>query len=929
VPHCENPNKCPLGTCVQIKTHGMNPWGTRQPQLYIVGEAPGSVEDQQGIPAAGPAGQLLRDRLQALGIPIEQVRINNVVRCAPWNEKKKKIDAPTTKQVEYCLPSLLADIAQSKPKVIVTLGPIATKALTKTRAAISTIRGSIQQIVIGQETYPIVPALHPSYIRRSGMDTTLLTFFISDLKKAWMLSKQPAQAQVSAYSDRDYGMLESLEQVQAYVDEILTACASDPHMFITGDFEAGCLDEWNPNNPMLGLGISMRPYQARYIPMEHFQSPLRNQTAELAKILAPLADVPMSNQNVKFDYQWWKRRLGITLKNIRFDTMLGHHCKFAGTRPNDLETMGALYLQEPSWSYKLTDSVKTAKDYIKAQIRIAKKEKNNELVEYWRRWEALAKMGAGYAVAQLQDLATYCCIDADVTWRLTPHLEQMLVSSNLYEVYRSNYHNGIITFGEMQYDGIAIDNRVVSSLREELPGEMKKIELEINESKYSKQALKLLGKTSEQDFINMGSPVQMATLIYDAMKLPPARIPGKSQRTTEAGQLEQLLGYCKRKGKKPAVALLEKIGGWRSLGKYLSSYVECNITCQDSMGLVHPTWNLMGTRTGRMACDNPPVHSAPNKHGLRKQYFSRWHEDGGIILGADESQIEVRIYASLAEDLALIQFYCNMTGADLHRYMASLLFNVPYDKVTDDQRRIAKTCVFASLYGGGAGNLAAQTGMPMGEAKVVHARFLSIVAIESYENNKTSELMSLGYVTTPFGRCLPINIGNTETALKHAIRQAMNTPIQSTASDLVAQAIIRARAYMEQLGLKSKIIIFHHDAIYWDVYPGELFTLLWLANRVLVEEPMAMYPWLRVPLKIGIEFGTSWGAKMEVDKFDSNSLVIKFKAESDEDTPDFHTRYYNKVISQFEGPMGKVLQLQNIQSDAREIVALVTPRQVG
>jgi uracil-DNA glycosylase family 4 len=929
VSHCEYVNKCPLGLCANIRTHGMEPTGSEQPLLYIVGEAPGSVEDQQGIPFVGPAGDLLREILRRLGIDLAYVRINNAVRCAPWNEKKQKIGTPTAKHLEYCLPSLMVDIAKTKPKVVLTLGSIPTKAVTKTRAKITTIRGSIQSVAIGGDTYPVIPSLHPSFIRRNGMDVTLMTFLMGDIKKAWDFATGARKPEVTSYQGRDYGMLKTLEEVQGYVDLLVAKCAADPNMYITADFEAGRLEDWRPDNPVIGLGISYGPHQGRFIPLQHWQSPLGGQVAEVAKILAPIADLPISNQNVKFDRLWAKRRLGMEWNNLRFDTMLGHHCKFAGTRPNDLETMGGLYLQEPAWSHKLKDSVERARDHIKAQKKAAKKAKDEAQLAYWTEWEVLGKMGAGYAVAPLEDIALYCCIDVDVAWRLTPVVEKMLVDSDLYDVYVANYHNGLIPFGDMQYDGISINNTVVAQLKQDLPGEMAKIELELGETKYAKQALTLLGKDPATDSINLNSPPQVACLVYDAMKMPPARMRGKSQRTTESEQLTQLVGMCKRKGKKTAQKVLEKISEWRSLEKFLGSYVLSNEVCQDSDGLVHPTWNLMGTRTGRMSADTPPVHSAPKKHGLRKQYKSRWSEDGGILVGADESQVELRIFASIAEDLNLIKFYCEMVGADLHRYMASLLFNVPYEHVKPEQRSIAKTCVFASLYGGGAGNLAAQTGMTMGEAKVIHARFTSIVAIEAFKDLKTAELMNFGYVTTPFGRCLPISIGNTEGALKHAIRQALNTPIQSAASDIVAQAIMRARTYMRQMGLRSKIVIFHHDAIYWDVFPGELFTILWLANRVLVEEPAALYPWLRVPLKIGIEFGKSWGDKIEVDSFDSHSLTIKFKAEKDEDTPEFHTRYYNEVVSQFEGPMGKVLQMQNIQSEPREIVALVTPRMAG
>ena len=866
------------------------------------------------------AGQLLREILRNMGVDASTVRMNYAVRCAPWHEKDKRVKQPTAPQLRHCIPSLLEDIKRTRPKAIITLGSIATKAITQTTAGIKSIRGSMQQITIGDQVYPVMPTLDTETLRQSNYDRTIATFICSDIQEAMAIASGQAQV-TSPYAGRDYKMIESLDELREYMAFLDQHLKANPGSYITADFESGALQDWKPENPMLGLGISHAAYQGRFIPMYHWQSPLKDHMDEVIKILQPMADMPVANQNIKFDYQWFRRRLGITLNNIYFDTMLAHHCKFAGMRPNGLETMAGLYLNEPAWSYALGDSVSKNITYLKAQKKATK---DVDQKAYWDKWLELGSMGKGYAIASLEDLAHYGCIDVDTTFRLVPVLWKMLEESQLLGVYKSLYHDAIGVFGDMQFDGIAVDRRVVAQLKESIPAEMVKIELEIAESPYAKQALQILGKDPQTERLNMGSPQQMSTLIYDALKMPPARLRGKSPRTTEQDQLTQLLGMCKRKGKKRATKILELIGSWRSLDKYLGSYVDSNIACMDINSLVHPTWKIEGTRTGRFACETPPVHSAPVKHGLRKQYYSRWHEDGGLVLGADESQIEVRIFGSIADDIRLIEFYCNMVGADLHRYMASLLFEVPYEQVTTDQRRIAKTCVFASLYGGGFGNLVSQTGMTKGQAQVVFSKFTQMIAIDRFKKEKTTELEQFGFVTTPFGRCLPIDLGRTEGQYQHAIRQAMNTPIQSSASDLVAAAIARAHYYMKQMGLKSKIIIFHHDAIYWDVFPGELFTLIKLAQKVMVEEPQNMYPWLKVPLKIGIEFGSSWGSKMEVDSFDEKSLTIRFKANTDEES--CYDRYYEQVVSQFEGPMGKVLQLQNIQASPREVVALVTPR---
>jgi len=919
--------KCPLKELVGtvIRTCGVEPWGVERPTLYILGEAPGSQEDFHGVPFIGPAGQLLRDCLRRMQIPDVMIRINNTVRCAPFNTKAGKIGRPAAPHIKACRPSVLRDIELAQPKVILTLGDIPTKALLTTTAGIMSIRGTVQQTTIGQQTYTVVPTIHPSYIRRQGNDVTLLTFFMHDIKLAWSLAQGGATSQSAQarYAKRDYAMLRSIDEVKAYVQECVQEVTTKGG-YITADFEAAGLQANDPQLACLGLAVSYRAHQGRYIPMDHWQSPLSGQMTRLSEILAPLCNIPMANQNMKFDWQWWRHRLGLMPKQIVFDPMLAHHCIFTGSRPNDLETMGGLYLQEPSWSYRLIDKVKEARTYIDKEIRAAKKAKDEGAQQYWLRWRTIARQGAGYAVAPLEDLALYACIDSDVTWRLVPLIMKMLQEHGLYDVYKRHYQDAIVPFGDMQYDGVAIDNRVVAQLKEEIPSSMKLIEAEINSTKYAETTLQIMGKDPTKESVNLGSPQQMATLIYDVMKMPPARIPNKPPRTTEADQLEQLLGWTRRNNKKRPHAVLSKLSDWRTLQRYLGTYVESNLKYQDRFGLVHPTWNVTGARTGRFSAQDPPIHSAPAQGNIRCQYVSRWAEQGGCLLGADESQVEVRVFASLANDVNLIRFYCEMAGADLHRYMASLLFDVPYEHVTTEERRIAKTCVFASLYGGGAGNLAGQTGMLKRDADIVHAKFLALVAVEQFKAQKSQELFKFGYVSTPFGRRSIINIGNTQTSERHAIRQAMNTPIQSTASDIVELAIIRARQYMDEMGLKSKLIIFHHDAIYWDVFPGELFKLVHLAQRVMVEEPMAMYPWLRVPLKIGIEFGKSWGDKIEIDHFEGEKLHIHFEARSDEES--CYDRYYKKVASQFEGPLGQVLQLQNLDWSPREIHAVVTPR---
>lgn len=912
MPYCAA-DKCPLQTSRLVECRGMDPTGSLQPLLYLLGDAPGAKEDTRGEPFVGESGDLLRKVLKQLGVSEAVVRMSNIVRCAPWNDDKRAIGKTGKKHVTACLPSVLQDIAKTRPAVIVTLGNIPTKAILHTKAGITSIRGTMQTADILGYRVPVVPTFNPAHILHSIGDETILLFFVRDLTAAWHQANGMVPA---AEIPRDYKLLTTLEDVEAYVSFLVEHCRN-AGAYITMDVETMGLHASDRQQDLLCLAISHAPYQGVVIPIDHYESPLRGRIAEISRSLQPLGDLPVVNQNIKFDYQWLRRRLGLRLRKIEFDTMLAHHCLFAGRYPNDLETIAGLHLTEAAWSHRLENVVKKKIVEIRAEYRAAKRTKDAKLIAHWQHWKLVSETGPGYGVAPLADLYRYACIDTDTTWRLVPVLKRLLAEEKLTDVFERRYMEPLRDFVDIQYEGIAVNNAATQQLKDEIPVQKFEIAEMVNKTRYGKKSCEAQGKTR----INLGSPVQVASLFYDTIGFPLAELRGKSPRTTEADQLERLIGITRRRKRKTANKVLEGVKKWRTLDKYLGSYVRSIENFSDSDGLIHPVWNISGTRTGRMSCEDPPVHSMPAKGGLRRQITSRWASSGGCLLGADESQIEVRIFACLSGDRYLLDFYNNKPGADLHRFLASLLFSKAYEDVTAEERQIAKTCVFASLYGGGAGNLAGQTGMPLNEAKSIHSRFVSLIDIERFKTERVEEVQNTGYVTTPFGRRRAINFGVTREQEQHAVRQAMNTPIQSSASDIVLAAINSATIKMREQGLRSKIVLFHHDAVYWDVYPGELFKLFPLAQHVLVAEPMACYPWLRVPLKIGLEFGTTWGDKISIASWGADGLVIDMAAESNEET--VYDRYESSVAAQF-GPLAQCYALEVISSEPRRVVASVS-----
>lgn len=935
MPYCSNPS-CPLMSVPGIRTRGIDPYGSPRPALYLVGEAPGENEDANGQNFCGNAGQLLHGCLKQIGIDYNLLRINNTIRCAPRNDDGK-LGKPTKDMKAACFPSVVEDILRCNPRVIVPMGKHAIQALLQVQVGVMSIRGNPRSVNLGGRSFSVFPTMHPAAIQHAEMDKTLLMFFMRDLATAWNMAKSGQDfAGPANQPKRDYRLLGTLQEIEEYVAFLVEHC-KQAGAFLTVDLEAGSLDWHRPEVPFLLLSICHGPGQARAIPLDHYESPLLGRIQEVARLLKPLETLPVANQNIPFDYQWLKSRLGITLQNIVGDPLHAHHCIYTGSRPNDLETMACLYLGETPWTYLVEEIVAQRRAAIGAKVReaarLGKKKrlktketeeqyrtrlyKSQQAMAYWGGWQALAKMGLGYAVVPLKDLATYGCRDVDTTWQLIPYLHQQLRERGLSEVYQEHYIDSIPTFAEMQFNGIALDAKTVAGLKVNLPQEAKKVARSVEQSRYGKAFLQATGKTA----INLNSSSQTATLLYDVMKFPLCKIKGKKERTTDADQLKIILGMAQRQQKKGPGDVVEAISTFRTLLKNLGSYVGGLEECQDSLGLVHPTWSIPGTETGRISCSDPPIHSMPKEGDYRKEIVSRWADIGGCILGADESQNELRVYASLANDPYLVRFYNEMESGDIHRYLASLLYEKAMQEVTSAERRIAKTCVFASLFGGGPTQLAFQTGIPLGEAERIHQRFMSLLSVDLLKSFAVEQVRQLGYVRTILGRHRIINL---DAPGGHGERQCLNTVVQSPSSDIVKKAADRAYRYMQQAGVRSKLIIFHHDALYWDVYPGELFWLVQLAERVMVTEPMQMYEWLRVPMKIGVEFGKSWGDKIAVDTWGENRLILHYEIAKDEQS--VLPRYRRGVEEQFEGPLGMSLRLSNVLVSDQEVMGVVTPR---
>ncbi len=319
--------------------------------------------------------------------------------------------------------------------------------------------------------------------------------------------------------------------------------------------------------------------------------------------------------------------------------------------------------------------------------------------------------------------------------------------------------------------------------------------------------------------------------------------------------------------------------------------------CPD--GLIHTNYLQHGTVSGRYSSAKPSIHTLPWKSSVKDMMISRWRECGGLLLKIDGSQMEIRVMAALARPGKLRELLED-PNADIHRYTASRIFNKPMDKVTEAERRNAKAATFATLYGGGPGSIAGSHSMSRAvsimaqeseyidldslhmdydEAKMfMDEVYGTYPEIKKYLREKIEIARKNGYVLSPSGRkrLIPeINSSDKSKRLK-AERQAINSPIQGAASDLMMRCITRLEPILTA-NYCSLIFGFVHDDISIDVYPGELPAIMKLVEHQVSYETAKESPWA-LPVVFEFEMGTTLGHMFGIKSYnlmDDRSAVFE------------------------------------------------------
>ena len=387
---------------------------------------------------------------------------------------------------------------------------------------------------------------------------------------------------------------------------------------------------------------------------------------------------------------------------------------------------------------------------------------------------------------------------------------------------------------EMEQAGVRIDVPMLRQAETQLNDELQTLEQQIY--------------TSAATTFNINSPKQVGEVLFDQLQLDAK---AKKSKNGQYSTSEEVL--LALKPKHPVVGLILE---YRELKKLISTYISALPNyINPATGKIHTTYNQTVTATGRLSSSNPNLQNLPirSERGqlIRQAVIP---DEGCLFLSADYSQIELRLMAHFSQDPHLVQAF--ISGQDVHAATAAKIFNVPIDQVTKDQRRQAKTANFGIIYGISAFGLAQQLDCSRAEAKaLIDGYFAAFPGVIDYIERQKQLARELGYAVTLFGRkrYLPDILSHNATVRSFAERNAVNSPIQGTAADIIKMAMVTIHRRLKEEGLKAQMIMQVHDELNFNVPAAEVDRV-----REIVISEMQNVVHLTVPLIADCGVGTNW-----------------------------------------------------------------------
>ena len=566
---------------------------------------------------------------------------------------------------------------------------------------------------------------------------------------------------------------------------------------------------------LVGLGIAWAKGKGCYIPVAHSdgeQLPWDNVREAVQPFFAD-ATLPKVAHNGKYDLVVCRRH-GLQVEGPIHDTM----------------TIAWL-LDPASRSIGLKSQAETELGWTMTEI--------SELIGSGRNQISIAEV-------EIDRVTGYCGADVDATihlWKaLAPRLRE--ASDTLWKLYEEIELPLLPVLADMEMAGIRLNTDFLADLSQRLVTRLHEIDL-------------LLKGIVGHDF-NLRSTQQLSNVMFNELAFPAKGLKKTKSGfvSTAAGELDKLKASTTELSAEQN-QFLDLLFEQRQLEKLRGTYVDTlGGLVNSSTGRVHTNYSQAGAATGRLSSNGPNLQNIPIRtergREIRKAFEA---EEGCLLLAADYSQVELRILAHIAEEERLIEAF--RQEQDIHAVTASLLFDVPLDQVTYDQRGLGKTINFATIYGVSAFGLSSRTDMDPTEAQqFLDQYFATYPNVRQYIDDTIRKAVEEGFVETLLGRrriFLELQ-GNLPFNQRQALeRQAINAPIQGTAADITKLAMRNLHKCIRDQGLNSKMLLQVHDELVLEVPHEELNVV-----APLVRREMESAFELNVPLRVDVEAGPNW-----------------------------------------------------------------------
>ncbi len=763
----------------------------------VVAESPGRLEYMMEEPLVGDSGGILNFFLRKSGL-IKSVQerykslyFTNALKCYPATgfvsagrgSVENKVDVTST-HLTRCRHFLVSEFERVKPKYVLSLGSPALKAIFNDHSLnVTDLRGFWKYS--DEFDCWVLPTLHPAFVLRSWEATSSVLLDIENFRDG-------IEHGVPEYKLGDYTLVDSTLGAR----EIFRTLKSAKRL--SWDSEATSLEYWKDDAEILGFSFSWEFGKAVWIPLLGTGENGRHRIWSDAQykyiwnsIKSILEDgsIKKDGQNTKFDILWCKAN-GIEVRGVDWDVMQFHHLVDENT-PSNLTYLTLYYnLLFPRYEDELLQYVG------------GKSSKNKK-----------------YEKVPGPILGKYACADSDAVFRI--RVEQLAGSVGRQRKLYRKLSVPISKFTtEMEYTGALIDIPKISGLEKEYD-----IKIEDEGSDLAR----LVGA----DTFNPNSPQQVSKLLFEKLKLKSKKKSKKGKPSTDKKEILRLKEESKSKKVRK---IMDLIGLLRKMKKLKSTYLTGFKKLVDKCNRLHTSYRTTGTVVGRLSSSNPNLQNIPTDPIFRSIFIAG---PGRKLIIADYSQVEARILALLADEIALLEKF-GEEGFDIHTYTFSQITGLPQEGCTKEQRIDIKAVTFGINYGRSSRTIAESYGMEVQEVDVIiDGYFTTYSKIYDYRERLKETALTKGILFNPFGRArhfdasewirsvelgisqaLKVDYGMSTYPLEmvagHVERQAMNFPISSYASDNLVLAIDRIRKRIRKLGLDAFFILTIHDALIID-----------------------------------------------------------------------------------------------------------------